>query len=174
MWLLRMSQCPYKAGDALFLFVFPFHLLHFTRGETGHQRGEVTAEVHTTTQCRLCCGGRAVSSLSLGPFPLSLCSLAIHWFPAQLDRVIHTWGKRKKLLDEFPLGPLRTQGNRIFQHLVNYKVPGNPFWVTDLSSGFKSGYLSEVLVKSLSCVRLFATPWTVAYQAPLSMGFSRQ
>ena len=29
-------------------------------------------------------------------------------------------------------------------------------------------------VKSLSCVRLFATPWTTAYQAPLSMGFSRQ
>ena len=26
----------------------------------------------------------------------------------------------------------------------------------------------------LSGVRLFATPWTVAYQAPLSMGFSRQ
>ena len=29
-------------------------------------------------------------------------------------------------------------------------------------------------VKSLSRVRLFATPWTVAHQAPLSMGFSRQ
>ena len=29
-------------------------------------------------------------------------------------------------------------------------------------------------MKSLSLVRLFATPWTVAYQAPLSMGFSRQ
>ena len=29
-------------------------------------------------------------------------------------------------------------------------------------------------VKSLSHVRLFATPWTVAYQAPLYMGFSRQ
>ena len=26
----------------------------------------------------------------------------------------------------------------------------------------------------LSRVRLFATPWTIAYQAPLSMGFSRQ
>ena len=26
----------------------------------------------------------------------------------------------------------------------------------------------------LSCVRLFATPWTVACQVPLSMGFSRQ
>ena len=31
-----------------------------------------------------------------------------------------------------------------------------------------------VKVKSLSCVRLFATPWTIAYQAPPSMGFSRQ
>ena len=29
-------------------------------------------------------------------------------------------------------------------------------------------------VESLSCVRLFATPWTVAYKAPLSMEFSRQ
>ena len=33
---------------------------------------------------------------------------------------------------------------------------------------------SEVKVKSLSHVQLFATPWTVAYQAPPSMGFSRQ
>ena len=31
----------------------------------------------------------------------------------------------------------------------------------------------KVKVKSLSRVRLFATPWTVAYQAPPSMGFSR-
>ena len=29
-------------------------------------------------------------------------------------------------------------------------------------------------VKSVSRVRLFATPWTVAYQASLSIGFSRQ
>ena len=29
-------------------------------------------------------------------------------------------------------------------------------------------------VKLFSHVRLFATPWTVAYQAPLSMDFSRQ
>ena len=32
----------------------------------------------------------------------------------------------------------------------------------------------EKKVNSLSHVRLFATPWTVAYQASLSMGFSRQ
>ena len=33
---------------------------------------------------------------------------------------------------------------------------------------------SDSEVKSLSSVRLFATPWTVAYQAPLFMGFSKQ
>ena len=33
---------------------------------------------------------------------------------------------------------------------------------------------SKVKVKLLSHVQLFATPWNVAYQAPLSMGFSRQ
>ena len=32
----------------------------------------------------------------------------------------------------------------------------------------------KVKVKSLSHVRLFMTPWTVAYQSPPSMGFSRQ
>ena len=32
----------------------------------------------------------------------------------------------------------------------------------------------KVKVKSLSCVRLLATPWTAAYQAPPPMGFSRQ
>jgi len=31
-----------------------------------------------------------------------------------------------------------------------------------------------VKVKSLSCVQLFATWWTVAHKAPLAMGFSRQ
>ena len=31
-----------------------------------------------------------------------------------------------------------------------------------------------VHVKLLHCVQFFATPWTVACQAPLSMGFSRQ
>ena len=35
-------------------------------------------------------------------------------------------------------------------------------------------YTWKVKVKSLSHVRLFATPWTAAHQAPPSMGFSRQ
>ena len=33
---------------------------------------------------------------------------------------------------------------------------------------------NKVKVKSLSCVQFFATPWTVDYQAPQPMEFSRQ
>ena len=39
---------------------------------------------------------------------------------------------------------------------------------------FSNAWKWKMKVKSLSCVRLLATPWTAAYQAPLSMGFSRQ
>ena len=39
---------------------------------------------------------------------------------------------------------------------------------------FSSAWKWKVKVKSLSCVRLLATPWTAAYQAPLAMQFSRQ
>ena len=39
---------------------------------------------------------------------------------------------------------------------------------------FSNAWKGKVKVKSLSRVRLFVTPWTAAYQAPPSMGFSRQ
>ena len=35
-------------------------------------------------------------------------------------------------------------------------------------------FLTDVCVCVLSHIQLFATPWTVAHQAPLSMEFSRQ
>ena len=44
-------------------------------------------------------------------------------------------------------------------------------WVAISSS---NAWKWKVKVKSLSRVWLLATPWTVAYQAPPSMGFSRQ
>ena len=39
---------------------------------------------------------------------------------------------------------------------------------------FSNAWKWKVKVKSLSHVWLFANPWAAAYQAPLSMGFSRQ
>ena len=55
-------------------------------------------------------------------------------------------------------------------------VPGilqarTPEWV---AISFSSAWKWKVKVKSLSHVRLLATPWTAAHQAPPSMGFSRQ
>ena len=39
---------------------------------------------------------------------------------------------------------------------------------------FSNAWKRKGKVKSLSCVQPSATPWTAAYQAPLSIGFSRQ
>ena len=40
---------------------------------------------------------------------------------------------------------------------------------------FSQGHTTKIRSdQSLSCVRLFVTPWTAAHQAPPSMGYSRQ
>ena len=44
----------------------------------------------------------------------------------------------------------------------------------DRMNKMESYSILKVKVKLLSRVRLSATPWTVAYQVPPSMGFSRQ
>ena len=64
---------------------------------------------------------------------------------------------------------------------IDGSPPGSPIpgilqartleWV---AISFSSAWKWKVKVKSLSRVRLFATPWTAAYQAPLPMVFSRQ
>ena len=46
------------------------------------------------------------------------------------------------------------------------------FLVLPLHQSGKARLYCEV--KSFSCVQLFVTPWSVAYQAPPSMGFSKQ
>ena len=43
-----------------------------------------------------------------------------------------------------------------------------------IAISFSNAWKWKVKVKSLSRARLFATPWAAAYQAPPSMGFSRQ
>ena len=45
---------------------------------------------------------------------------------------------------------------------------------TSRQSGVNGSGTDDLEVKLLSRVRLFATPWTVAYQASQSMEFSRQ
>ena len=64
---------------------------------------------------------------------------------------------------------------------IDGSLPGSPVpgilqartleWV---AISFSNAWKWKVKVKSLSRIWLFATPWTAAYQAPPSMGFSRQ
>ena len=64
---------------------------------------------------------------------------------------------------------------------IDHSPPGSPIpgilqartleWV---AISFSNACNWKVKVKSLSRVQFFATPWTVAYQAPPSMGFPRQ
>ena len=64
---------------------------------------------------------------------------------------------------------------------IDGSLPGSPIpgilqartleWV---AIAFSNAWKWKVKVKSLSRVRPSATPWTAAFQAPLSMGFSRQ
>ena len=64
---------------------------------------------------------------------------------------------------------------------IDGSLPGSPVpeilqartleWV---AISFSNAWKWKVKVKLLSRVQLLATPWTAHYQAPLSMGFSRQ
>ena len=64
---------------------------------------------------------------------------------------------------------------------IDSSPPGSPIpgtlqgrtleWV---AISFSNAWKWKVKVKSLSHVRLLGTPWTAAYQAPPSIGFSRQ
>ena len=64
---------------------------------------------------------------------------------------------------------------------IGGSLPGSPVpgilqartleWV---AISFSNAWKWKVKMKSLSRVRLLATPWTAAYQAPPPMGFSRQ
>ena len=57
-----------------------------------------------------------------------------------------------------------------------FSVPGilQARTVEWVAISFSNAWKWKVKMKSLSHVRLLATPWTVAYQAPPSMGFPRK
>ena len=64
---------------------------------------------------------------------------------------------------------------------IDGSPPGSPIpgilqarTLEQVAISFSNAWKWKVKVKSLSRVQLFATQWTAAYQAPPSMGFSRQ
>ena len=91
-----------------------------------------------------------------------------HWttreFPVNLSLMLLSHISRVQLCDPIDSSPPGSPVPGILQARTLE-------WV---AISFSNVWKWKVKVKSLSCVQLLATPWTVAYQAPLSMGFSRQ
>ena len=67
-----------------------------------------------------------------------------------------------------PLNNLKMEERHLLQKIPwrREQIPTPVFWPGEFHGLYE--------VKSLSCVQLFATPWTVACQAPPSMRSSRQ
>ena len=90
-------------------------------------------------------------------------------FPNPLSGYLISAGCSENNKTHFP--PLRLLWA---QTEVGGEIGDSKFWIWRCSKMPWKAKKRKVKVKSLSRVQLFAIPWTVTYQAPLSMGFSRQ
>ena len=114
-------------------------------------------------------------------FGSTISSLQVSSCPMGSQRVRHDWATELNWLS----CPLLLLLSRLSCPTLcdprDGSPPGSPVpgilqartleWV---AISFSNIWKWKVKVKSLSRVRLFTTPWTAAYQAPPSMGFSRQ
>ena len=102
----------------------------------------------------------AISSAARSNLPIQRASVL---FPLCLNIQ-----KKPSLLRNLPLGLLPETLTSSFTKRQGHWVPCTPPW--SRHSAYAGPYTC-VRAQSLSCVRLSATPWTVACQAPLPMGF---
>ena len=94
-----------------------------------------------------------------------------------LSLKVHDWFKNlnKKFLNSSRLINIKhiifySQSVYSGAFVLKYSLFKERIW----GQGLHMGIYVKVKVKSLSRVQLFATPWTIAHQAPPSMEFSRQ
>ena len=83
---------------------------------------------------------------------------------------------RNKQSNKYKLSPHLRATGEFYSVDANFhhSLPASSFTWYISSLSLSNAWKWKVKVKSLSRVRPSATPWTAAYQAPLSMGFSRQ
>ena len=60
---------------------------------------------------------------------------------------------------------------RVFSNELAFHIKWPKYWSFDFSISPSNEYSG--LISFRCCVQLFVTPWTIAHQAPLSMGFPR-
>ena len=111
--------------------------------------------------------------------------LAPQWMPLHASQ--SAWSPLWRPLTQMPLAAFIYSAAKSLQSCptlcnpMDGSLPGSPIpgilqarTLEGVAISFSSAWKWKVKVKSLSCVWPSATPWTAAYQAPPSMGFSRQ
>ena len=103
--------------------------------------------------------------------PLELSSGLLSWAPGLSAPITHPHAAAAKSLQSYLTLCDPTDGSPPGSAVPGILQARTLEWV---AISFSNAWKWKVKVKSLSCVWFLATPWTAAYQAPPSMGFSRQ
>ena len=147
-----------------FLVLWPLDMYWIIFPDSPACRGQIVALLgHHNFMSQLLCW------INL-PLSLFLQIYIYYWFCFSGESCIHTAAAAKSLqscptlCDPMDGSPPGSPVPRILQARTME-------WV---AISFSNAWKWKVKVKSLSRVRLLATPWTAAYQAPPSTGFSRQ
>ena len=151
------SHCITKKQKRIFSPMYPYYNTH------------ATAAAKSLQSCPTLCDRRDGSPPG-SPVPGILQARTLEWVTISFSNA-WKWKVKVKSLQSCPT----------LCDPIDGSPPGSPVpgilqartlqWV---ATSFSSAWKWKVKVKSLSCVWLLATPWTAAYQAPPSMGFSRQ
>ena len=117
-------------------------------------------------------------------FPYGILHHPLHTMSSQTTKLFLLFSQFKRWMLILNLGTTAAKSLQSCPTLRNPRdgsPPGSPIpgilqartleWV---AISFSNAWKWKVKVKSLSPVRLLATPWTAAHQAPPYMGFSRQ
>ena len=109
-------------------------------------------------------------------------NIEINFLKTQMSSSPWEWSKFEKLNVVNSVNLVEDHVNKNFELIITLNRLGifQQLWVTkkqnkiDLPKNYLTHNLLRVCRVGSSCVRLFVAPWTVACQAPLSIGFSRQ
>ena len=125
------------------------------------------SSVHGISQASIL-GWVALPFLSPGDLPDSgiepICCIANRFFTAEPLLLLQSLQSCRTLCDSIDGSPPGSPVPGVFQARTLE-------WV---AISFSNAWKWKLKVKSLSRILLLATPWTAAYQAPPSMGFSKQ
>ena len=117
--------------------------------------------------------GHSVISDSLQPLGLQHTLLPCPSLSPSLSIGLVMPSNHLILCRPLPFPPSIFPGIRVFSNELVLPIRWPKYWSFSFSISPSNEY-SGLKVKLLSRVRLFATPWTEAYQAPQSMELSRQ